>query len=201
MLKSLVIIFSVLLGIGMIVTAWFLFQFYRVAGGDGYSPVDKEVSDQYYTKADQVYFVMMGNFFELGAQKVEGADISTFSVQSNEYARDSKHIYFNGKVVETIDYDSFELLSRLYAKDKNAVYIYGKREERADVLSFEVLGFDVPDSKIQSDSYYAKDKNSVWYFHNIVKGADPESFKALSDPKSGEDDHHIYNDGHAVEQI
>ncbi|MEK9712150.1 MAG: DKNYY domain-containing protein [Thalassolituus sp.] len=201
MLKSLVILFSVLLGIGLIVIAWFLFHLFKGAGGDGYTPVDKEISDQYYTKDSQAYFVMMGNFFELGAQLIDGADVSTFSVLSKEYARDSKHIYFNGKIVETIDYDSFELLSRLYAKDKHAVYIYGNREERADVLSFEVLGFDVPGSEAQGDSYYAKDKNAVWYFHDVLEGADPESFEAFSDPKSGKDDRHFYNDGHAVKQI
>lgn len=189
MLKSLVILFSALLSIGLITIAWFLFHLFKVAGGDGYTPVDKAVSDQYYTKANQAYFVMTGNFFELGAQLIDGADVSSFSVLSKEYARDSKHIYFNGKIVETIDYDSFELLSRLYAKDKHAVYIYGKREERADVLSFEVLG----------DSYYAKDKNSVWYFHDIVEGAEPESFEALSDPKSGKDDRHVFLGGRVTE--
>jgi hypothetical protein len=188
-LKSLLIVFSVLLGIGLIVISWFLFHLFKAAGGDGYTPVDKSVSDQYYTKENQLYFVSMGNFFSLGAKKIEGADISSFQVLTTEYARDLQHIYFNGKVVDSVDLESFQILSRVYAKDKNSVYILGKSEARADLQTFEVFG----------DSYYAKDKNTVWYFYDMVEEADPHSFKALAEPVEGVDHNNSFIRGHLAD--
>ena len=183
------IIFATILAIGLIVIAWYTFHLFKAWNGDGYTPVDKAVSDQYFTKENQLYFVSMGNFFSLGAKKIEGADISSFEVLTTEYARDLQHIYFNGKVVDSVDLDSFQILSRVYAKDKNSVYILGKSEPRADLQTFEVFG----------DSYYAKDKNTVWYFYDMVEEADPHSFKALADPVDGVDHNNSFFRGHLVD--
>ena len=189
MLKTILIIFATILAIGLIVIAWYTFHLFKAWNGDGYTPVDKAVSDQYFTKENQLYFVSMGNFFSLGAKKIEGADISSFEVLTTEYARDLQHIYFNGKVVDSVDLDSFQILSRVYAKDKNSVYILGKSEPRADLQTFEVFG----------DSYYAKDKNTVWYFYDMVEEADPHSFKALADPVDGVDHNNSFFRGHLVD--
>ncbi|GAA6145138.1 DKNYY domain-containing protein [Thalassolituus maritimus] len=190
MLKTILIIFCTTLVAGFLVIGWYVFHLFKAWNGDGYSPVDKAVSDQYYTKENQVYFVSMGNFFSLGARKIEEADISSFRVLTTEYARDLKHIYFDGKIVDSVDIDSFQLLSRMHAKDKNSVYILGQREPRADLQTFEALG----------ESYYAKDKNSVWYFYDIVEEADPQSFTALADPVEGEDQKNSFRDGRLVDE-
>ena len=190
MLKTILIVFCTILVVGFLVISWYVFHLFKAWNGDGYSPVDKAVSDQYYTKENQVYFVSMGNFFSLGARKIEEADISSFRVLTTEYARDLKHIYFNGKIVDSVDLDSFQLLSRIHAKDKNSVYILGQREPRADLQTFEALG----------ESYYAKDKNSVWYFYDIVEKADPQSFTALVDPAEGEDHQNSFRDGRLVDE-
>ncbi len=190
MLKTILIIFATILAIGLIVIAWYTFHLFKAWNGDGYTPVDKAVSDQYYTKENQLYFVSMGNFFSLGAKKIEAADISSFQVLTKEYARDLQHLYFNGKVVDSVDLESFQLLSRIHAKDKNSVYILGQREPRADPQTFETLG----------ESYYAKDKSSVWYFDDIVEEADPQSFIALADPVEGEDHKNSFSRGHLVDE-
>lgn len=190
MLKTILIVFCTILVVGFLVIGWYAFHLFKAWNGDGYSPVDKAVSDQYYTKDDQVYFVSMGNFFSLGAKEVEEADISSFRVLTTEYARDLQYLYFNGKIVDSVDLDSFQILSRLYAKDRNSVYILGKVEPRADLETFEALG----------ESYYAKDKNSVWYFYDIVVKADPQSFTALPDPVEGEDHQNRFLRGHLVDE-
>ena len=189
MLKSLLILSSLFLAVGLTVFAWFAFKFFKAWNGDGYTAVNKAVSDQYYTKENQLYFVSMGNFFSLGAKKIEGADISSFQILTTEYARDLQHIYFNGKVVDSVDLESFQILSRVYAKDKNSVYILGKSEPRADLQTFEVFG----------DSYYAKDKNTVWYFYDMVEEADPHSFKALAEPVEGVDHNNSFLRGHLAD--
>lgn len=107
MLKSLLILSSLFLAVGLTVFAWFAFKFFKAWNGDGYTAVNKAVSDQYYTKENQLYFVSMGNLFSLGAKKIEGADISSFQILTTEYARDLQHIYFNGKVVDSVDLESF----------------------------------------------------------------------------------------------
>ena len=120
----------------------------------------------YKIEGNKVYYAYDMNpnpdLVELGKQtEIKGADAKTFNNKA-DYGKDSKNVYFEGKIVKGADTKTFEVLSNdkevknsghravcyYYAKDKKNVYYQGQVINGADVKTFEVL-----------ENLYAKDKN------------------------------------------
>ena len=91
-LKYLVYAILALVALGIIAAVLFVLMIFSTSWG--YDHVNKKLSNQFYFKDGDVYFCRMGNFFELGAQKIEGADKETFEVIDEYLAKDKNTIYY-----------------------------------------------------------------------------------------------------------
>ena len=181
MMKILLFIVLGLFAMGLAIIVCFIGIFIYNASGGGYTAINKALSDQYYSKDGLVYFTQGGNFFELGAQVIEGADLNSFAVLSESYAKDSTNIFFLGHILEEADFDSFEVLENYYARDKNAVYLYGKK----------LIGVDSEEFKVLDDSLFAKNNTKVLYAGEVLTGADADSFSILN-PVYAVDSENLY---------
>ena len=112
---------------------------------------------------------------------VTGADINSFEILSDSYAKDKSHVYNADRIIKDADPASFIILSdSAYAKDKTRVYRLGTAIKEADPDSFELFG----------DTDFSKDKNNV-YYAGILSAADTESFEILNSPYA-RDKNHFY---------
>lgn len=170
MMKILLFIVAGLFAMGLAVIVWFIGTFIYIASGGGYTAINKKLSEQYYSKDGLVYFVQGGNFFELGARVIEGADLDSFKVLSHIYAKDSSSIFFLGHILEEANCESFEVLENYYARDKHAVYFYGKKLNGVDPDGFKVL----------DGTLFSKNNTKVLYAEEVLTGADADSFATLN---------------------
>jgi hypothetical protein len=107
--------------------------------------------------------------------EVENADIDTFVIINDKYAKDNKNVYIRSQIVSGADPDTFEVLSWRYSRDKNFGYHYGEKLLDSHGNSFEVIS----DKTMGWNDYYAKDDQSVYMLGKRIEGADPSSFKIL----------------------
>lgn len=153
---------------------------------------------------------------------VEAADKSSFTVIHHpflnigscgqlvfNYGRDSKHVYFQGRIIDGADPDTFSFFHRSYAKDKRSVYgpsrrISGRLEEfRVLVGSYATDGLnhfyedeiiDDPDFEILVGGYgYARSSTRVFRYGKVLDGVDASSFEHMF-PASRitRDKNHVY---------
>lgn len=123
--------------------------------------------------------------FELIYGEISGhgqnCDTSTFFPQFYTYAKDSKNVYYEGKLMKDVDIHSFEPIengnSHIYARDRNTVYYKDIKINGADPETFRVLWHPIYEGCAQS--HYAKDATSVYFKTLHVDGADPNTFEAL----------------------
>ncbi|HMV45933.1 MAG TPA: DKNYY domain-containing protein [Leptospiraceae bacterium] len=88
---------------------------------------------------------------------------------NDQYARDSKKVYYRKYQIEGADPDSFNVLEekeKFYSKDKNRVFFEGTEIKGADVISFQAI-----------NAHYSKDKKSVFFKREIIDGANPIKFR------------------------
>ena len=72
---------------------------------------------------------------------VTGADINSFEILSDSYAKDKSHVYNADRIIKDADPASFIILSdSAYTKDKTRVYRLGTAIKEADPDSFELFG-------------------------------------------------------------
>ncbi|WP_439133832.1 DKNYY domain-containing protein [Pseudomaricurvus sp.] len=114
---------------------------------NGVKAFDQSVSKQYYHDDENVYFVRGSNFFELGKQHMESAELNSFTVLSNSYAKDNQQVFFSGEVIPGADPHAFQLL----------------------------LPSGV-DSSTQNESFYSRDDQQVFFFSQLMETADPASY-------------------------
>lgn len=143
--------------------------------------------NRYFTNGKEVYLECktfayikdMRLFFFL-----QTADAKTFTVLSQRYAKDAKHVYFDEKVVVFADAISFKALSFDYGMDHQYVYWQGKRIAKdIELSSFEVL-----------DNNYAKNAQDVFHGANEIIGAHAASFISCGWGYA-KDLHHVYHMG------
>jgi hypothetical protein len=110
---------------------------------------------------------------------LSGADVKTFKILEDGYAKDKNSGYYAGErlsydddgIIKKIHFknfasDSFKVLGNGYAKDKNSGYYMG---ERFSYYYDDDKRKDIPFKSFLADSFevlkdgYAKDKNSVYY--------------------------------------
>ena len=149
--------------------------------------------------------------------KVENADLNTFKILNDKYAKDKNSAYFFGnKSFKDVDVKTFEVLANYYSKDKNNVYrpinewihkidganpktikvlsqYYSKDDKNVFYNSDKILNADVNSFVVlEGDHSYAKDKNSVYYSGEKIEGANPKTFKIISDGMYSKDDKNVY---------
>ena len=149
--------------------------------------------------------------------KVENADLNTFKILNDKYAKDKNSVYFFGnKSFKDVDVKTFEVLPNYYSKDKNNVYrpinewihkidganpktikvlsqYYSKDDKNVFYDSDKILNADVPSFVVfDGENGYAKDKNSVYYSGEKIEGANPKTFKIISDGMYSKDDKNVY---------
>lgn len=126
----------------------------------------------YYSKdADGVYWHHM---------KIIDADPNTFDAYNDQYAHDSRMVFYQGYSVEGFndlyaivgaDVASFQAFEDGYAKDEYFVYFRGEVIPGADAETFVSFGpIDVP---------YAKDKHVVYRENERIDGFEPSSFRIV----------------------
>lgn len=166
----------------------------------------------YEIVGNSVYF----NYEDKDGQKdrtaISAADVRSFQILSDNYAKDKKNVYFWDKILGKADAQTFQVINDGYAKDHNLVFRLGEEIREADPESFEVLqhiymgyakdkksayfnGVKVQNADPGTFQYlmewWAKDKNNVYYQGKLVDGGDPVSFEPL-DTFYGKDKNAVY---------
>ena len=149
--------------------------------------------------------------------KVENADLNTFKILNDKYAKDKNSAYFFGnKSFKDVDVKTFQVLPNYYSKDKNNVYrpinewihkidganpktikvlsqYYSKDDKNVFYNSDKILNADINSFVVlEGDHSHAKDKNSVYYSGEKIEGANPKTFKVISDGSYSKDDKNVY---------
>ncbi len=129
------------------------------------SAVDNSKSNQYYFQDGQVVYVRNGNFFQIGEVKIEGADPSTFKAIDNSYAKDSEHLYYDGKPLVGVKPEPIvKVKSGLNTSSVDSGYLIsgGKVLCHGEVIT----GADL-DSFTYLHGLYSMDKHYLYYYKDI----------------------------------
>lgn len=123
-------------------------------GSHNAKAINKEKSKQYYIEDGKVIYVMGANFFNIGGKEILGAEVDTFEVLDQDYAKDKHFVYYHGRTVVGADPVTATVIPNSYSHVNNRP---AKR----------------------SSSGFLKDAHSVYCGWEVLNGADPESFTAL----------------------
>ena len=91
------------------------------------------------------------------------ADIKSFKIINDRYAKDRYTVYFMGEEIRDSDLETFEVVGRGISKDKNSVYKYWTKLNDLDIP------LDIPTVKVFNEknidylNTYLKDKNGIYY--------------------------------------
>ena len=143
---------------------------------------------EYVKRNNEIYYrFSKENDIEI---KVENADLNTFKILNDKYAKDKKSAYFFGnKSFKDVDVKTFEVLPNYYSKDKNNVYRpineWIHKIDGANPQTIKVL-----------NQYYSKDDKNVFYDSDKILNADVTSFVVL-DGENGyaKDKNSVYYSG------
>ncbi|HEY0110422.1 MAG TPA: DKNYY domain-containing protein [Fibrella sp.] len=87
---------------------------------------------------------------------ISEADKGTFSLLTDDYARDKKTVFHKGVPLKEYDLASFSVLKGGYAKDGRRIYYEGKILTGADPVSFTLVDNEADrDAADKKQSYYA----------------------------------------------
>jgi hypothetical protein len=100
--------------------------------------------------------------------RVKRADLKSFQVLNNTFAKDHDTIFAAGQVIKGMDYESFDYLDYYFSKDKNSVF-YGIEK---------IIGAD-PNSFQGIDYFYSKDKDNVYFTNQKLTEYDAETFALI----------------------
>lgn len=127
----------------------------------------------YHQEGDQVYYY---NELDYPSKSNFLADLESFKIINDLYAKDKDYIFYKGKKIYGADVTSFELFKDGYGnlrfgKDNFSVYYEGKKIEDADPKTIQSVG--------QNNNLYLKDKKAVYIYGYKIIDADPQSFEVL----------------------
>lgn len=147
--------------------------------------VDEDKSTSYYYSYNRqhIRYSPYGNWFELGNRLIEDADLQTFEVLDEKYARDKHSVYYGSTDISpVIDRDTIEILHPFVVRDKDGVYVNGSelldssvsynnfmKVQTADPDTFEIIG-----------NSWAKDKQHYYYNYRLME-VDYDTFEILSE--------------------
>ncbi|MDT5067714.1 MAG: hypothetical protein QOK02_3869 [Mycobacterium sp.] len=136
----------------------------------------------YHVTHDAVYYL---NAFPGKAFQIEGADVASFQVLDQAYARDASHVYLDGAVLLGADTATFRPLERPgFAKDGHHVY------QRNVVISSDPAHFELLDGEL------AKDGAAVYRSDGSVLSRDPAHFVIISNL-----DHYLFTKDSKTVQV
>jgi hypothetical protein len=129
----------------------------------------------YHVTDDEVFYL---NAFPGWAFQIDGADVASFHVFDQIYARDKSNVYLNGAVLSGADAATFLPLERAgFGKDTHHVY---QRDVAisADPAHFELLdGADPATFRVLNAAFECSaDAEHGYYRQTVIAGADPRSF-------------------------
>uniref|UniRef100_UPI003BF981E4 DKNYY domain-containing protein n=1 Tax=Candidatus Amarolinea aalborgensis TaxID=2249329 RepID=UPI003BF981E4 len=129
--------------------------------------------DGYEVRGNEVYYVRTVYVLLISyrdAKLILEADGKTFEIlDKKDYARDSRHVFYQGSLLPGSDSATFRWRSpSFYAWDANQVYCNGRIIRNAQPGSFEPLG-----------NLFARDKHRVYLSDLTVQGADPATFEIV----------------------
>jgi len=150
---------------------------------------------------------------------VKKADPKTLIELTENYAKDSLHIFYKGHKLRKRDVNSFRVLDKLLSADKYGVYLDNKIIKGSHGPSFKFIkrnygidinqmyffglnfyrvlkGVDLKTAKILEcdtcEGRYVVDKKHVYHEGNLIKAARVEKFKVISYNYSKDDKHIFY---------
>ncbi len=106
----------------------------------------------YKVEKEGVYYKRFDESRGPSQRLIESADPRSFDVLDYEYAKDSKHAYYQRNIIPGAEPSSFKPLSRLYAVDKFRAYYAGDSIALSTSKEFIII-----------DEYFSKDKTNVFY--------------------------------------
>ena len=87
------------------------------------------------------------------------ADIKSFKIINDRYAKDRYTVYFMGEEIRDSDLETFEVVGCGISKDKNSVYKYWTKLDDLDITTVKVFN----EKNIDYLNTYLKDKNGIYY--------------------------------------
>jgi hypothetical protein len=102
---------------------------------------------------------------------IDGADQNSFVPINNEYAKDSKQVYWETLVIKGADPNTFVCLGQLYSKDKEKVFWREQEINGADPDSFQI---------VDGANLWSKDKKDFYFGADPLHVVDVASFKIIN---------------------
>lgn len=139
-------------------------------------PIQPELSNQYHLRNGKVYFTPGNNRFELGTQLIAEADPETFEVLASNFAKDSKHAYFNARLLEGADPTSFFPVKQFFSADAKKLFFMS-----------ELVDSDVQTNQLEViHGHYITDKRKIWYRNKLLSAAEPLVYSTIKRDTDGE---------------
>ena len=151
----------------------------------GFGDIAQNLGDYYSINKGKVYY---------RDEKIENADIMSFKVLNEDYAKDKNHVYSGNEVIDPYPLlgkiknpETFEFLSNgiiyatLYGKDKyNVYYIKNKMLNCFDTYYsiYEVEGINRDKVEVLND-WFIKDDKNIYFEGKILEGVDYNTFEVL----------------------
>ncbi len=177
-----------------------LFTFYSC---HPYQVINENKSTNYYFNffKTNVHYIPMGNWFELGDDKIDSIDIKTVEILGQNYMKDRTHVYFKSVLIKNADVQSFKILcsdNASFARDKNRIYYESNSFQNinADSVVFPggACGPVLKDNKYVYTTYPVKyiDKGNAVILP--IPGVAAETYQYIND-LYGKDTVHVYYKG------
>jgi len=142
------------------------------------------LSEDYYKKNGAIYFIPEGNGFERGSRKTE-ADVNSFSVIKDVYARDKNTIYFMGCPQQFVDANTFKLKENIPVDQYHVFHFTGFPSATGECSKQQltvVTGADPETYTTLYDKIPALSKDKTQYFYKSLPiDVDYATFRILNE--------------------
>ena len=157
---------------------------FLVLANVGFGDIAQNLGDYYSINKGKVYY---------RDEKIENADIISFKVLNEDYAKDKNHIYRGSEAIDSSlsgkikDPETFEFLpngiiyATLYGKDKyNVYYIENKMINCFDTYYsiYEVNGINKDKVEVLN-KWFIKDDKNIYFKGEILEGVDYNTFEVF----------------------
>ena len=150
----------------------------------GFGDIAQNLGDYYSINKGKVYY---------RDEKIENADIMSFKVLNEDYAKDKNHIYRGSEAIDSSlsgkikDPETFEffpngiIYGTLYGKDKyNVYYIKNKMLNCFDSSYFIYEVKRINKDKVEVlNNWFIKDDKNIYFEGKILEGVDYNTFEVL----------------------
>ena len=157
---------------------------FLVLANVGFGDIAQNLGDYYSINKGKVYY---------RDEKIENADIMSFKVLNEDYAKDKNHIYRGSEAIDSSlsgkikDPETFEFLPNgiiygiLYGKDKyNVYYIKNKMLNCFDSSYFIYEVKRINKDKVEVlNNWFIKDDKNIYFEGEILEGVDYNTFEVL----------------------